>query len=141
MWKLRMRSFLRSHCDEMWECVTDGSYVPMSIPLEAGALSVPKPKEQWSEQEKEAVRLNTRAQNYLFQALDSNLLRNVGHLETAKEVWDALCVLMEGNDKVKIRKLDKLMTDFEFIKIGADETIVQFYQRFTTLVNEIRASG
>ena len=61
--------------------------------------------------------------------------RRISTCESAKEAWDILCVTHEGTNAVKLSKLQKLTTEFEYIRMNESETFVIFYARLSDIVN------
>ena len=65
----------------------------------------------------------------------------VMHNKTAKEIWDTLENIHEGEKKVKIAKLQVYRAQFENIKMNDDEDISSFFLRVAEIVNNMRALG
>jgi hypothetical protein len=60
---------------------------------------------------------------------------------TSKQAWDILKTSYQGNDRVKIVKLQSLWTQFETLRMTESETVDQFMTRVMGIVNQIRLIG
>jgi hypothetical protein len=63
------------------------------------------------------------------------------HLETAKEMWDKLIGIYEGNEKVKDAKFQTYKVQFEQLNMKEDETIGKYFLRVEELINAMKALG
>ena len=59
----------------------------------------------------------------------------------AKEMWDTLENVHEGDKKVKTTKLQVYRAQFENIKMNDDEDIASFFLRVVEIVNNMKALG
>jgi uncharacterized lipoprotein YehR (DUF1307 family) len=60
---------------------------------------------------------------------------------TAKEVWDKLKSIYEGDPKVKQVKLQRHRAEFENLKMNEKEDIATYFLRVDEVVNAIRGLG
>ncbi|XP_073025070.1 uncharacterized protein [Primulina eburnea] len=117
-WKIRMQAHLTAQDDDMWYVITDG---PLKIlkPNIAVAVTdgapqmVEKPRNEWTGEDKKKANLDNVAKDILYKTLDKNTF-----------------------SKIKMS-----MQKFENLKMKAGETLNEFDQRFSSLVNEIAALG
>jgi hypothetical protein len=63
------------------------------------------------------------------------------HCESAKEIWDKLEFVYEGDSKVMGAKLQTYRNQFENLKIKEEENIVEYFHRVDEVVNSMRALG
>ena len=63
------------------------------------------------------------------------------HNKTAKEMWDTLENIHEGDKRVKIAKLSIYRAQFENLKMNDDEDIASFFLRVAEIVNNMKALG
>ena len=63
------------------------------------------------------------------------------HCETAKEIWDKLKNIYEGDDKVKEGKFQTYRGQFENLKMKEEENIASCFLRVDETVNIIRGLG
>ncbi|KAJ9535047.1 hypothetical protein OSB04_un001882 [Centaurea solstitialis] len=62
----------------------------------------------------------------LFQSIPDDLILQIGNLETAKEMWDAIKSRNVGADRVKKARLQTLTSEFESSKMKETGTIDEF---------------
>ncbi|KAG7551914.1 Zinc finger CCHC-type superfamily [Arabidopsis thaliana x Arabidopsis arenosa] len=103
-WTIRMTMALKVH--KVWEAV------------EPGSTDVDK---------------NNMASALLLQSIPEALTLQVGKLDTAKKIWDAIKSRNLGADRVKDARLQTLMGEFERIKMKDTETIDEFSGRISEL--------
>jgi hypothetical protein len=63
------------------------------------------------------------------------------HCKSAKNIWDKLQNIYEGDSKVKEAKLQTYRGQFEQLKMKEDENIVAYFLRVDEIVNEIIGLG
>ena len=134
-WKMRIRTYIRAQGYRLWQIIENGNLVPRT---EAG---VPKTEEQYTEGDWAMIEMNFKAMHILQSALTPKEYFRVSHLETAKEMWDALQVAHEGTSGVKDRRVETLVEEFHKIEMLEGEKIRDFEIRFTHLINNLAALG
>ena len=77
-WKVRMRAFLQSLDEKVWQAIKIG----WNRPKEAST--------DWDEAKIMAENFNSRALNALFSAVTNEEFKKISSTETAKEVWTIL---------------------------------------------------
>jgi hypothetical protein len=80
---------------------------------------------------------NFKAINALLNGLSDTVFTKVAHCKFAKEIWDKLQNIYEGDSKVKIAKLQTYRGQFEQLKMKEDEDIVAYFLRVDEIVNAI----
>ncbi|KZV41208.1 hypothetical protein F511_17167 [Dorcoceras hygrometricum] len=65
------------------------------------------------------------------------MLSNIQTCTTAKEIWEKLVQICEGNEETKENKLTVALQKFELIKMKPEETMAEFDERFSSLVIEL----
>ncbi|KZV58106.1 hypothetical protein F511_34618 [Dorcoceras hygrometricum] len=60
---------------------------------------------------------------------------------TAKEIWEKLTQIGEGNDETKEKKLIVAQQKYESIKMKDGETMTEFDERFSAVVIELTILG
>ena len=96
-----------------------------------------KPGDNWTEEDKSAVREDAKAQNIIFQALEDEIINSVELCNSAKEVWDTLIDMFEGNAQLRKIKLDLVVNKYESFYQPIGEPIAETYERFKTILNEL----
>ena len=112
VWAMRMRILLRVH--KVWEVV---------------------------ETEIEDDAKNDMAMALLFQSIPKTLILQVGELNTAKKVWDAIKARYVAAERVKEARLQTLMADFDRLKMKDTETIDEFVGKLAEISSKSTALG
>lgn len=125
--KVRMKTYLISLRIEVWSIVLMGCE---------------EPKETTSDKDaKMNFIANAKAMNALLSGLCESQFIKVMHCETAKDVWDKLENIYEGDKKVKMTKLQVYRTQFETLKMNEDEDIAKLFLRIDEFVNIMLVVG
>jgi hypothetical protein len=127
LWKIRMKNFLLALGFDIWQSVVDGYIAPTTPPKDSGG--------------KKICNDNSREVNGILAGLTNSICVKVMHCKSAKEIWDKLEAVYEGDDKVKEAKLQTYRTQFENLKMKEEENIVEYFHRVDEVVNSIRAAG
>ena len=122
-WKVRMRAYLQSLDEKVWQVVEIGWTKPKEAPAD------------WDDAKIKAVNFNNKALNALFSAVTNKEFKKISSTETAKEAWTILQTTYEGTKAVKDSKLQRLTTSFEEIKMEEDESFDEFYAKLKDIVN------
>ena len=100
------------------------------------------PKATDSEKEaKQDFVANAKAINAILNGLCEAYFIKVMHKDTAKEMWDTLENIHEGDKKVKTSKIQVYRAQFQNLKMNDDEDIASFFLRVAEIVNNIKALG
>ena len=122
-WKVRMRAYLQSLDEKVWQAVEIGWTKPKEAPAD------------WDDAKIKAVNFNNKALNALFSAVTNKEFKKISSTEIAKEAWTILQTTYEGTKAVKDSKLQRLTTSFEEIKMEEDESFDKFYAKLKDIVN------
>ena len=122
-WKVRIRAFLQSLDEKVWQVVEIGWTKPKETPTD------------WDEAKIKAANFNNRALNVLFSVVTNEEFKKISSTETAKEAWTILQITYEGTKAVKDSKLQRLTKSFEEIKMEEDESFDEFYAKLKDIVN------
>ena len=123
-WSIRMRAYIEAQGIEIWKSIKNGYKVPNTVPIDADELA------QYNN--------NSKAENHLLGAIDEFVFNKVMNCPSAKEMWDKLQTIYEGDSKVKEAKLQTYRGQFEHLRMNEDEDIVAYILRVDQLVNTIR---
>ncbi|XP_010480731.1 PREDICTED: uncharacterized protein LOC104774132 [Camelina sativa] len=85
--------------------------------------------------------MNDLAMALLFQSIPESLILQVGELDTAKKVWDAIKSRHVGAERVKEARLQTLMAEFDRIKMKDSETIDDFAGNLSAISSKSAALG
>ena len=124
-WKVRMRAFLQSLDEKVWQAVEIGQTKPTEAPTD------------WDDAKIKAANFNSRALNALFNAIMNEEFKKISSTKTAKEAWTILQTTYEGTKAVKDSKFQRLTTSFEEIKMEEDESFDKFYAKLKDIVNSV----
>jgi hypothetical protein len=80
---------------------------------------------------------NSKAKNELLNGLSDTVFTKVAHCKFAKEIWDKLRKIYEGDSKVKEAKFQTYRGQFEQLKMKEDGDITAYFLRFDETVNAI----
>jgi hypothetical protein len=127
LWKIRMKSYMLALGFDVWKSVVDGYTAPATPPTDTAG--------------KKICNDNSRAVNAILGGLTNPIFVKVMHCKSAKEIWDKLEVIYEGDSKVKEAKLQTYRAQFENLKMKEEENIVEYLHRVDEVVNSIRAAG
>ncbi|KAJ8644712.1 hypothetical protein MRB53_006460 [Persea americana] len=125
-WKIRMQSFLSSLMRDVWNIVKKG-YTGSDDPTYPN--------------EKKLYEYDAKARNALMNGLSDAELVKVMSCTSAKEIWDKLQGVYEGDKKIKEAKLQTYRTQFENIKMTENENVGAYLQRVNEVVTSIRGLG
>ena len=112
VWAVRMKITLRVH--KVWEAV----------------------ETELSNDEK-----NDMALALLFQSIPENLTLQVGELESAKQVWEAIKTRHVGAERVREARLQTLNSEFERLKMKDNESIDDFGGKLSELASKSASLG
>ncbi|GKE02841.1 hypothetical protein Tco_1390824 [Tanacetum coccineum] len=89
-------------------------------------------------EEKDRYKADIRATNILLQCLPKYIYTLINHYTNAKYIWDNVKMLLEGSELTKDERESQLYDDFEHFLQNKEETIHEYYVRFTKLINNMR---
>ena len=121
-WKVKMRAFLCSINDTIWDAVEVGWTRPEAA------------KSTWDKATLAATNANSKALTAIFCGVSPDEFHRISHITVAKEAWEILETTNEGTKKVKDTKLQMLTTKFEELKMGDDESFDSFYGKLNEIV-------
>ncbi|XP_073030753.1 uncharacterized protein [Primulina eburnea] len=145
-WKIRIQAHLAAQDDDMWYIITDG---PMKIlkvntataTIEGAPQMVEKHIYEWTAEDKKKTNLDNVAKDILYKTLDKNLFAKIKTCTTAKETWEKLTQLCEGNDQTQENKLTVTIQKFDNAKMKPGETLTEFDERFSGIIIELISLG
>ena len=130
-WSMTMENFLRSK--EMWNLVEEG------IPV-APIGTAPASEAQRKIVDESKLK-DLKVKNYLFQAIDREILETIPAKSTSKAIWDSMKQKYQGSSKVKRAQLQALRREFELLFMKEGEKVDQFLGRTLTVVNKLKSNG
>ena len=113
-WKVRMRAFLQSLDEKVWQAVEIGWTKPKEAPTDQDDAKI------------KVANFNSRALTALFSAVTNQEFKKISLTETAKDAYTILQRTYEGTKAIKDSKLQRLTTSFEEIKMEENESFDEF---------------
>jgi hypothetical protein len=126
-WSIRMKTYIQAQGFEIWQSIVDGYTTPTVPPTNDKAVKLGQN--------------NSKAKNALLNGLSETIFTKVAHCKSAKEIWDKLQNIYEGDSKVKATKLQTYRGQFEQLKMKEDENIAAYFLRVDETVNAIIGLG
>ena len=102
-WSIRMKLFLQTQGIDVWQTVLNGYNAPTTIPIDTAG--------------KRLYESNFKAMYAILGGLTGSEFVKVMHCVSAKEIWDKLKNVYEGDTKVKNAKLKSDKSQFESLKM------------------------
>jgi hypothetical protein len=111
LWKIRIKNFMLALGFDIWKSVVDGYIAPTTPPKDSRGKII--------------CNDNLKEVNGILAGSTNSICVKVMHCKSAKEIWDKLEVVYEGDDKFKEAKLQTYRTQFENLKMKEEENIVE----------------
>ena len=82
-----------------------------------------------------------KVKNYLFQAIDRNIMETILNKETGKHIWDSMKQKYQGSTRVKRAQLQALRREFEVLQMKEGESVDEYFARTLTIANKMKIHG
>ena len=92
-WKVKMKEFLKSIDERVWNSVEYGWEKPTT------------PVSEWQTSQKEVAAFNNKAMNAIFNAVSMEEFKRISNVEVTYTAWNILQTVHKGTKAVKINKL------------------------------------
>ncbi|XP_052724868.1 uncharacterized protein LOC108347250 isoform X1 [Vigna angularis] len=125
---MTMENFLRSK--EMWQLVEDGIPKLGITPSEAERKNVA-----------EATLKDLKVKNYLFQAIDREILETILDKSSSQAIWQSMQQKYRGSTRVKRAQLQTLRREFELLGMKEGEKVDSYLGRTLGVVNKMKSNG
>jgi hypothetical protein len=130
MWSDKMRHHLTSLHKSIWDIVEYGALVP-----KVGD------KDYDSEEVDQIMHFNSQATTILLASLSREKYNKVQGMKSAKEIWDVLKTVHEGDEVTKITKREMIEGELGRFMLNQGEEPQAMYNRLKALVNQVRNLG
>ncbi|XP_059281130.1 uncharacterized protein LOC132034785 [Lycium ferocissimum] len=130
IWSVKMKSYLEAY--DLWEVVKKDKPIE-SLPEN----STPAQIKAHSEEKTKKYKAKIVIQNSVVDSIFSKIIA----CETAKEAWEKLEKEYQGSERGRQNQILNLKRDFESLSIQEGETITQYSDRISLIVNRIRLLG
>ncbi|CAM8950605.1 unnamed protein product [Rhodiola kirilowii] len=136
-WKDQFEAHVCSLDGKMWQVFENGNF-PI---LDVTDPTKPKEKEKdkYTDADYKALQQNARAKKVLYMALSHGDQVKMAVYKTAKEQWDGLARLYEGNGDIKRNRILAATKDYKSIEQQKDESLEDFYTRFQVIVAQLNS--
>jgi hypothetical protein len=126
-WSIRMKTYIQAQVFQVWKSIVDGYTAPTVPPKSDKAVKLDEN--------------NSKTINALLNCLSDTVFTKVAHWKSAKEIWDKLRNIYEGDSKVKTTKLQTYRGQLKQLKMKKDEDIATYFLRVDEIVNAIIGLG
>ncbi|XP_014503095.1 uncharacterized protein LOC106763414 [Vigna radiata var. radiata] len=127
-WIKLMENFLQFK--EVWYLVDHGV---MDVSTEINAI------ETKTKLMKEQKLKDLKIKNYLYQAIDREILNIIMNDETSKDIWDLMKQKFQGSARVKHAQLQALRKDFELLQMKDGESVNSYFARTLKITKSMKA--
>ncbi|XP_019164471.1 PREDICTED: uncharacterized protein LOC109160643 [Ipomoea nil] len=134
-----MEIYLQAQGTRVYRTVLTG-WSPPTVQNADGTAEA-KPIETWTGEEMTSSDLNNNALNSIVGSLHESVFTLVTGIKEAKRVCDTLETRYEGTSDVKQSKLQLVLSEFESLRMGEEETISIFHSRVQSLMNRASVLG
>ncbi|XP_073311021.1 uncharacterized protein [Primulina huaijiensis] len=109
-----------------------------AVALTDGATHrIEKPHDEWTTEDKRQANSDNVSKEILYKSLDKNTFSKIKLCKSAKKIWKMLIQLCEGNEQTKENKISVVVQKFDNIKMKAGESMKEFDERVSSIVNEL----
>jgi hypothetical protein len=124
MWSDKMRHHLTSLHESIWDIVEYGAQLPKV-----------RDKYYDSDEATQIRHFNSQATSILLVSLCKEEYNKVQGLKSAKEIWDVLKTVHEGDKVTKITKRETIEGELDRLVLNKGEEPQAMYNRLKTMVN------
>ena len=121
------KTYIQAQGFEVWKSIVDG-YTSPTFP-------------STNDKATKLGQNNSKDTNALLNGLSETIFTKVSHCKSAKDIWDKLWNIYEGDTKVQVEKLQTYRGQFEQLKMKKDEDITAYFLRVDETVNAIIKLG
>ena len=143
-WRVKMLMYLEASDPDYIDKINDGPYLPRKIVPHTATEPkhfIFKEKSEWFPEDKIKALKNVKVKTILHNSLDHVMSNRVITCRTTKEIWDALEIQCQGTKEIKKNRRAILIQEYEYFEAKYDESLIDVYDRFLTLLNELALVG
>jgi hypothetical protein len=130
MWSDKMRHHITSLHESIWDIVEFGAQAPQV-----------RDEDYDSDEAAQIRHFNSQATSILLASLCQEEYNKVQGLKNAKEIWDVLKTVHEGDEVTKITKHETIEGELGRFVLNKGEEPQDMYNRLKTMVNQVRNLG
>ena len=144
VWKRCMLLHMRGIESYLFIILIEGPYVPyvttsVALSLDGSPRRTEKPKDQWSEEDRRLVDLDSKLCCMIISAIPETLVPTMVLFESAKQMWEELLTQFEGTADTMVTRKVALNKRYESFFALPNESLTDTYIRFTALLNQLEA--
>jgi hypothetical protein len=133
VWCIKMKTIFCSQ--ELWELVENG------FPEPADQVAFNALTQAERNTLKENKKKDAKALYFIQTTMGDSIFPRIATTTKSKQAWETLQNAYQGNNKVKLVKLQLLRRDIENLQMKESESVNDFFTRTMSLVNQIRTNG
>nr|GEU53001.1 DUF4219 domain-containing protein/UBN2 domain-containing protein [Tanacetum cinerariifolium] len=137
-WKNRFKTYVKVKDLGLWHIILNGDFPPVAKNKEIHVLET-VPFEQQDDDLKKKLAKNNEAKMVLYNALPKNEHERIFMCKTAKDIWQSLLIIYQGNSQVKDNKIDFLVQQYIQFTLLEEESIDSGFARFNTIITSLKA--
>ncbi|KAJ0481787.1 hypothetical protein HanRHA438_Chr13g0605021 [Helianthus annuus] len=134
-WKDRFENWVQANHLRLWECILKKYTLPRTD------LQVIKEISEFTDQERAMYRAEKMMISLLQQAIKEDIFILLQHDNTAKSIWDALRVKLEGSENMIKSKKALLKKEFDLFSSLPGEDTKKLIERYCHLVRSLSMLG
>nr|GEV19077.1 DUF4219 domain-containing protein/UBN2 domain-containing protein [Tanacetum cinerariifolium] len=131
-------TYMKAKDLDLWHIILNGDFPPLAKNKETQVLEV-VPFEEESGNLKKKLAKNNEAKMILYNVLPEKEYERIFMCKTAKDIWQSLLIIHQGNSQVKYNKIDLLVQQYEQFTILEEESIDNGFGRFNTIITSFKA--
>ncbi|XP_075519991.1 uncharacterized protein LOC142553542 [Primulina tabacum] len=129
-WSMLTENFLRSK--EYWGLVENG------IPVAEEGIKLTEAQQKPIAEQKLK---DLKVKDYLFQAIDRNIMKIILNKDAAKDIWDSMKQKYQGSTRVRGAQIQALGKEFEILQMKEGESVYEYFARTLAITNKIKIQG
>ncbi|KAJ0446497.1 putative transcription factor interactor and regulator CCHC(Zn) family [Helianthus annuus] len=137
-WKWRFEQHLKVKDYKLWRSILRGPREIMMDSSTEPGVKVKKPKSQYTEDDLLIIEEDERALSYLTMGFCPDIAIGFRTCKSAKELWESLIDVYEGNEDMKESRRNLLRQNFNNFNHIYGETVDNQIQRFVKLVTQMQ---
>ncbi|CAM8937022.1 unnamed protein product [Rhodiola kirilowii] len=136
-WKDQFEAHVCSLDGKLWRVFEKGNFPILDVTDPANPKE--KEKDKYTEADYKSLQQNARAKKVMYMALSPGDQVKMDVYKTAKEQWDGLARLYEGNEDIKRNRILAATKDYETVEQRKDESLEDFYTRFQVIIAQLNS--
>ncbi|XP_022004663.1 uncharacterized protein LOC110902270 [Helianthus annuus] len=136
-WKWRFEQHIKFKEPKLWRCIERGPREIMYEKETNPGVKVKKPRAEYTDEDYAIEEEDNRATSYLTMGLGSDIAMGFRTCKSAKEMWEALIDVYEGNEDMRESRRNLLRQNFNNFNYIYGETIENQIQRFSKIVTQM----